>query len=104
MLERREEFKALGEKLLDEAKRHGNESTAVAAALCAIAWNQLDISAEAKAAAPGQEIDLTDAGPWALHRAVGKQPECDHHPGPMGVCAHCGWNVVTEAWPERGES
>jgi len=100
MIERREEFKVLGEKLLDNASQNPNESTCIAAALCAIAWNQLDISAQANVP-QGQEIDLTDAGPWALHRAVGKQPECEHVTGATPICTLCGWDVVREAWPEK---
>jgi hypothetical protein len=83
MLERRDEFRVQAEQALDKLKKgHGTESTAIAAALCAIAWNQLQ---------PVEQVD-----PYAIER----EPNCKHETGGMPVCKLCGWDVVREAWPE----
>jgi hypothetical protein len=94
MLERRDEFRVQAEQALDKLKKgHGTESTAIAAALCAIAWNQLQPVGEQV------EIDL-EADPYAIERALKREPNCKHETGGMPVCKLCGWDVVREAWPE----
>lgn len=99
MLERRDEFRAQADKHLDTlAKGHGTESTAIAAALCAIAWNQLELSANV----PQERIEVDlDTDPYAIERALGREPNCEHETGATPVCKKCGWDVVREAWPER---
>lgn len=93
LTDRAGEFAEHAERLLDEGNRHKDKETLAVAALCALASTQLQL-----ATAP-QEIELSD-DPWAIHKATGTAPPCEHAPGAMGVCTKCGWDTVREAWPE----
>ena len=93
MLDRRNELKVQAEKFLDILhKGHGTSTDAIAAALCTIAWNQLEAQASTC------EIDL-ESDPYAIERAIGREPNCDHETGASPICKKCGWDIVIGEFP-----
>jgi hypothetical protein len=93
LTDRAKEFAEHAERLLDDGNKHRDLQTLATAALCALA--SIQISEPPR----GEPLDL-ETDPWAVHRATGAAPVCDHNPGATGVCRKCGWDVVRDAWPE----